>query len=73
MRLGGRPTALRKSLTVLAAGLVAGSIAYRRRTARRIERVELYGEDGSIASLGAGSLEAERLLSLVRDLLSLSR
>jgi hypothetical protein len=58
---------------VLGGGAVAGSIAYRRRAARRIERVELYGEDGSVATLAAGSPEAERLLTLVRDLLVLSR
>jgi hypothetical protein len=58
---------------VLAAGALAGSIAYRRRAARRIERVELYGDDGSIASLPAGSPEAERLLAIVRDLIGLSR
>jgi len=58
---------------MLAAGLVAGSVAYRRRTARRLERVELYAEDGSMASLTSDSPEAERLLSLARDLLSLAR
>ena len=58
---------------VLAAGFFAGSIAYRRRTARRIDRVELYAEDGSMASLVSGSPEAERLLALARVLLSLAR
>jgi hypothetical protein len=58
---------------MLATGLVAGSVAYRRRTARRLERVELYAEDGSMASLTSDSLEAERLLSLARDLLALAR
>ena len=40
----------RKSLTVimLAAGSLAGSVLYRRRSARRLERVELYAEDGSM-------------------------
>ncbi len=68
-------TALRKTLTLsmLATGLVAGSVAYRRRTARRLERVELYAEDGSMASLTSDSHEAERLLSLARDLLALAR
>lgn len=58
---------------MLGAGALAGSIAYRRRAARRVERVELYGTDGSIASLAADSPESERLLSLVRDLIVLSR
>jgi hypothetical protein len=58
---------------MLGVGAVAGSIAYRRRAARRVERVELYAEDGSIATLGADSPEAAQLLSLVRDLIVLSR
>jgi hypothetical protein len=53
-------------------GAFAGSALYRRRSARRLERVELYAEDGSIASLPDGSADAERLLSLTRDLLSLA-
>ena len=55
---------------LLAAGALAGSALYRRRSARRLERVELYAEDGSIASLPDGSADAERLLSLARDLLA---
>jgi hypothetical protein len=43
---------------------------YRRRSARRIERVELYAGDGSMASLPDGSADAERMLSLARDVLS---
>ena len=41
---GGGPTPLRKSLTLLmvVVGSLAGSVLYRRRSARRIERVELY-------------------------------
>jgi hypothetical protein len=58
---------------MLVAGAVAGAAAYRRRTARRIERVELYAADGSMGSLTAGSPEAERLLSLARDLLAFTR
>lgn len=57
---------------MLCAGALAGSIAYRRRAARRVERVELYAADGSMATLGAGAPEAARLLELVRDLLALS-
>ena len=46
----------RKSLDglLLAAGSVAGSVLYRRRAARRRERVELYAEDGSMVSLADG-------------------
>ena len=65
---------LRKSATavLLAAGTLAGSALYRRRSARRLERVELYGEDGSMASLPDGAPETERMLSLARDLLALA-
>ena len=40
---------------LLAAGSLAGSVLYRRRAARRRERVDLYAEDGSMASI-AGRL-----------------
>ena len=43
---------------------------YRRRSARRLERVEIYAGDGSMASLPEGSVDAERMLSLARDILS---
>jgi hypothetical protein len=64
---------VRKSLTVvvLVAGSLAGSALYRRRSARRLERVELYAADGSMASLPDGSVDAERMLALARDVLSL--
>jgi hypothetical protein len=54
-------------------GAVAG-IAWARRTgARRRERVDLYYADGSMVSLGDGSPDAERLLSLGRDALQAVR
>jgi len=56
---------------VLVAGSVAGSALYRRRSARRLERVELYAGDGSMVSLPDGSVDAERMLSLARDVLAL--
>jgi hypothetical protein len=37
------------------------------------ERVDLYAADGSMASLAAGSLEADRLLALARALLAVER
>jgi hypothetical protein len=43
---------------------------YRRRQASRLERVELYAADGSMTSLPEGSVDAERMLSLARDVLS---
>ena len=61
----------RKLMTgvLLAAGSVAGSLLVRRRAARRVERVDLYADDGSMLSLAAGSPEAERLLPIARELL----
>ena len=43
---------------------------YRRRSARRLERVELYAADGSMASLPEGSADLERMLSLAHEVLS---
>ncbi len=57
---------------MLAAGVVAGSVAYRRRAAGRSERVELYAEDGAMALLPAGTPEAERLLERAREVLALA-
>ncbi len=56
---------------MLLIGGLLGTMLYRRRSARRLERVELYAGDGSMVSLPDGSLEAERLLGLARDVLSL--
>ena len=63
---------LRKSMTVLmlAAGSLAGSVLYRRRSARRFERVDVYAEDGSMVSIADGSPDAEPMLGLARDLLA---
>jgi len=56
---------------MLAAGAVAGAVAYRRRTARRRERVDVYAADGSMISVADGAPEAERLLSAARELIQL--
>ena len=65
----------RKLLTgmLLTAGSLAGSVLYRRRAARRLERVDLYAEDGSMVSISDGSPEAERLLTLARELMAVAR
>jgi hypothetical protein len=65
----------RKLLTgmMLAAGSIAGSVLYRRRAARRRERVDVYAEDGSMASIADGSPESERLLALARELMAVTR
>ena len=57
----------------LAAGSAVGTVLYRRRAARRRERVQLYFGDGSMISLTEGSPEAERLLAPARELLAASR
>jgi len=58
---------------MLGAGSVVGSVLYRRRAARKLERVDLYAADGSMASLANGSPEADRLLTLARELVALAR
>ena len=56
---------------VLIAGTVAGSALYRRRSARRLERVEIYGHDGSMVSFPEGSDDLEHILAMTRDILAL--
>jgi hypothetical protein len=58
---------------LLAAGSAAGTVLYRRRAARRRERVQLYFGDGSMVSLTEGSPGAERLLTHARELLAAAR
>jgi len=55
-----------------AVGSAAGAILLRRR-ARSRDRVELYFDDGSLVTVGKGAPDAERLLSLARDLLAAAR
>ncbi|HET8606505.1 MAG TPA: hypothetical protein VFL66_05680 [Gaiellaceae bacterium] len=64
---------MRKRRLLLGLALAAGPLLYRRRGARRRERVDLYYEDGSTVSHAAGSPEAERLLALARDVLDAAR
>jgi hypothetical protein len=54
---------------LLTLGSLAGSVLYRRRAARHRERIDLYAEDGSMASVANGAPEAARLLSLARELI----
>jgi len=65
----------RKVLTgfALAAGSLAGTIAFRRRFARRRERVDVYFEDGSMVSLAEGSAEASTVLPLARRIIETAR
>jgi hypothetical protein len=55
---------------MLAAGSLAGSVLVRRRAARRLERVDLYGDDGTVHSFAEGTPEAERLLPIAHELLA---
>ena len=55
---------------VLSSGALTGAMLYRRRSARRIERVELYGPDGAMASVVHGTPDFERLMLLARSILS---
>jgi hypothetical protein len=65
----------RKLLTglLLGAGSIAGSVLYRRRAARRRERVDLYFDDGSMISIAEGQPDAERLLPIAREALAAAR
>ena len=57
----------------LAAGSIVGGVLYRRRTARRRERIDLYYDDGSMLSLSRGSPDVARLLPLAREVLDAAR
>jgi hypothetical protein len=65
----------RKVLTgvVLAAGSLAGAIFFRRRSARRRDRVDVYFDDGSMVSLSTESPDAERLLPTALQILAEAR
>jgi hypothetical protein len=54
-------------------GVFAGSVLYRRSTARRRERVDIYFADGSMLTFSDGSTEADALLPVARELLSAAR
>jgi len=56
---------------LLGAGSVAGTLLFRRRLARRRERVDIYFGDGSMVSLTKAD-EAEPLLRRARQILELA-
>jgi hypothetical protein len=64
----------RSGATILgvAAGVFAGVAFLRRRGAQR-DRIDLYYEDGAMVSLPDGSPDADRLLSIARDVLGAAR
>jgi len=57
----------------LAAGSLAASLLWRRSSAGRADKVDLYYEDGSMVSFADGSEEADRLLPLARRVLAAAR
>ena len=65
----------RKLLTgfLLTVGSLAGTVFYRRRVARRRERVDIYYEDGSMVSVTEDSADAESLFPLAREILQASQ
>jgi hypothetical protein len=67
--------ARRKAVTgaVLAFGTLVGTVVWRRRSARRRDRVDVYFEDGSMVSLTDGSAEASTVLPLARRALETTR
>ncbi len=66
---------MRRTLGLLGflGGLAAVTAFFRRGTARRRERIDLYFGDGSMVSLTDGSEDAQRLLPLAREILSSAR
>lgn len=61
------------ALAGFASGALAGTAAYRRWFGPGRERVEVYFEDGSFVTFGAGSREGARLLPLARQVLTAAR
>ena len=58
---------------LIGVGSFAGTLFYRRRSARSRTRVDLYFDDGSMISLAEGSPEAARLLPVARRILATAR
>jgi hypothetical protein len=65
----------RKLLRVagFAGGALAGTLVYRHLFGGRGERLDVYFDDGSFVTFGAGSAEADRLLPLARRVLVAAR
>ena len=61
------------ALAGFASGAVAGTAAYRRWFGGGRERLDVYFDDGSFVTFGAGSREAERLLPLAQQVLIAAR
>ena len=63
----------RLALAGFASGALAGTAVYRRWFGGSRERIDVYFEDGSFVTFGAGSSEATRLLPLARQVLTAAR
>jgi hypothetical protein len=61
------------ALAGFASGALAGTAAYRRWHGGGRERLDVYFDDGSFVTFGAGSSEAARLLPLARQVLVAAR
>lgn len=57
---------------VVSTAAVTGAVLWRRRGRRR-DHVDLYFADGSMVSLEQGSLQAQKLLPLGRDVIAVAR
>ena len=57
------------ALAGFASGALAGTAVYRRWFSGSRERLDVYFDDGSFVTFGAGSPEAARLLPLARQVL----
>jgi hypothetical protein len=55
------------------AGVLAGTVVYRRSFGGRRERVDVYFDDGSMITYDAGAPEAATLLPIARDALAAAR
>ncbi len=60
------------ALAGFAGGALAGTVAYRRWLGGDRERLDVYYEDGSFVTFGAGSAEGARLLPLARQVLAVA-
>jgi len=61
------------ALAGFASGALAGRAVYRRWSGGSRERLDVYFDDGSFVTFGAGSSEAARLLPLARQVLLAAR
>lgn len=61
------------AFAALASGWLVGIAIYRRASAGRRERIDLYFEDGSMQTLADGTAGTERLLQLAHEALRAAR